>query len=129
MITKWFPVQKFLEWVEGQKHPSTPRDIFMNVFNYDRVRKILKARCQICGYVVTEDKIAVKEVLFNCKNSECECNKVMGSKVHQACDLCYWMYRALYMNIGLNNLNYFKKIDEAEKARSDEDSARKRRIT
>lgn len=128
MIKKWFPVEKFKEWVEGQKHPSTPRNVFMNVFNYDRVRKILKARCQICGFVVTEDPQAVKEVLYQCKKEDCECNRVMGSKAHHVCDLCYWMYRALYMNIGLNHMHYFKKIDEEEKAKYDEDAARKRRL-
>lgn len=113
-------------WIQGQKHPDTPRTIFMNVWEYDRVRRVLKSRCQVCGYVVSDDGRQVKEILLKCENTQCRCNKMYGAMLHQVCDLCYTMFHALYVNHELKNMNYFKNIDEKEKAERDDPERRKR---
>jgi hypothetical protein len=111
-------------WVPGLKHPETPRTVFVNVYEYDRIRRVLTARCKICGFVVSRDEKAIKELIFQCENKDCECWQPMGSKVHQVCDLCDAMWRTLYANYGLRNMKYFREIDEKEKM--DNDNARRR---
>jgi len=111
------------KWKQGEKHPETPKDAFANCWEYDRVRRLLSARCKICDYVVSKDDAAVKELIFVCDNSSCHCHDSLGSKAHQVCDLCYHMWRAIYANYTMKNSNYFRDIDE--KIKSDFD--RKRR--
>jgi hypothetical protein len=116
MIKKWVMTNAPL-WVQGQKHPSTPAVVFKNVYECDKLRRILKSRCNICEYVVSRDPEAVKELLYVCENKRC-CVSTLGPSLHQVCDLCYWMWRALYLNLGspfnpgLKDTRYFVKIDE-----------------
>lgn len=112
------------EWTPGSKHPDTPRQIFMNVWEWDRVRRILVARCRICNTVISTDEKAVKELIFTCDTIGCECKVSMGSRAHRVCSLCYDMFHALYMNYYLKGMNYFKELDEIDKKNDDE---RKRR--
>jgi hypothetical protein len=117
MITigqKWMSDLK--AWILGKKHPETPVTIYKNVYEYDRVRRILLARCTICDYVVSRDADAVRELAFVCHNKSCRCN-LGGSQSHQVCNLCYDMHHALYTNYLLTNINYFRNIDEIEKNR------------
>ena len=103
-------------WVSGQKHPDTPRTVFMNCYEYDRVRRILRGRCRSCGYVISEDEKAVKEIAFVCADVNCNCHKMYGPISHRVCSLCYDVFHSLYVNYKLKNVNYFKQIDEKEKA-------------
>lgn len=103
------------EWTPGEKHPDTPVVVFKNVYEYDRVRRILIARCKKCGQVVSTDEQAVKELVFDCKDSNCYCAKSpYATKVHRVCAVCYDMWHALYMNTGLKNMNYFKELNEKD---------------
>jgi hypothetical protein len=120
-------MRKLLTWIPGAKHPDTPSQIFINVYEYDDVRRVLKSRCQICDYVVSRDEKSVKELVFTCDNLGCECHKPMGSHAHQVCDVCHTMWRALYANYMMKNLNYFKDIDERTK-RDNEDPRRRDRL-
>jgi len=97
------------------KHPDTPRTVFMNVFEYDRVRRVLSGRCAVCGYVLSQDEKAVREIMFDCGQPKCTCRHYIGGRVHGICNLCYEMHHALYANVKLSNMNYFKEIDEKEK--------------
>lgn len=113
-------------WVQGQKHPDTPRTVFMNAWECDRLRRILKSRCALCGYVVSDDERLVKEILYKCEDPRCRCNKLYGAMSHRVCDLCYNMFHSLYVNYLMKNTNYFKDIDEKEKAERDDPERRKR---
>lgn len=93
-------------WIKGQKHPDTPRTIFMNVWECDRVRRALKSRCEFCEFVVSDDAQQAKEIVIKNDN-----NQFVS---HHVCDLCYNVFHALYMNYGLKNRNYFKDIHEEE---------------
>jgi hypothetical protein len=114
MIKKWVMTHP-PEWTPGVKHPMTPLRVFKNVYDCDKLRRILTARCNICNYVVSRDPIAVKEVLYKCDDIRC-CLVTPG--LHQVCEMCYWMWRALYMNLGsefnpgLKNPRYFKEGGE-----------------
>jgi hypothetical protein len=103
---KWMSVLK--SWVRFEKHPETPRQIFINVHEYDRVRRVLTARCKVCDYVVSRDPKAVREL----------------SMIGEVCNLCYDMYHALYVNYGLRNMNYFKEIDARERRDNDDKNRR-----
>jgi hypothetical protein len=113
-------------WVTGQKHPETPRTVFMNVYEYDRVRRALKGRCRICNYVISSDEKAVRELVFVCDDKSCSCHRMYGAISHRVCNLCYDMFHFLYNNQGLKNMNYFKQIDEKEKRDDDETKRRDR---
>lgn len=114
-------------WVQGEKHPDTPRDAYMNSCAYDRVRRILMARCRICDYVLSRDEKAVRELVFICDLPECNCKKMYGAISHPVCNLCYDMFHALYVNYGLKSMNYFKALDEKEK-KDNEDPRRRDRL-
>jgi hypothetical protein len=103
------------EWTPGIKHPETPRLPFMNCHEQDRVRKILPGRCSICGYVISRDEKAIREIFCSCGNPECACALAKSALSHAVCELCNDMYRALYVNYGLKNINYFKNLDEKQK--------------
>jgi hypothetical protein len=115
---------KVKSWVEGEKHPDTPLQIYKNLYNQDRVRRILPARCRTCGYVVQQSQLAVREILFTCDDKNCTCHIQMGSRSHQVCNLCYDMHHALYTNHGLKNMNYFREMDD--KAKKDYDDFKRR---
>lgn len=124
MITtgqKW--MSALIGWVPGLKHYLTPRTVFANCTEYDRVRRVLLARCKICDHTVSRDEKAVKELVFKCKDKNCECQKGYGTKAHQVCSLCYDMFHALYANYSMKNRNYFKELDDADK---DDPEKRKR---
>lgn len=104
-----------LAWTKNEKHPETPRLVYKNVWGYDQVRRVLKGRCAICGYVVSSDAKAVKEIAFKCGNSQCDCNRMYGATSHQVCSLCYDMFYSLYANYGMKDMNYFKNLDEKDK--------------
>jgi hypothetical protein len=108
MIKKWV-MTRFIEWAPGEKHPATPVKVFKNVHDCDKIRRVLLARCNICNYVVSRDPIAVKELLYKCDNKRC-C--LISPGLHQVCDVCYWMWRALYANLGLKDQRYFKEGGE-----------------
>jgi len=77
MITmgqRW--MSAIVSWVPGLKHYATPRTVFANCTEYDRVRKILSGRCKICGYAVSRDEKAVKELVFVCGDKSCDCKKM-----------------------------------------------------
>jgi hypothetical protein len=101
-------------WVSGEKHPDTPRTEYVNCYEYDRVRRILKGRCAICKFVVSRDEEAVREISLKCEDSTC-CTVYITTKPHQVCHLCYDMWHAVYMNPKMRNMNYFKEIEEKEK--------------
>jgi hypothetical protein len=111
-------------WIFGQKHPETPRQVFLNVHDHDRVRRVLLARCKICDYVVSRDAKAVRELVFTCSDQACQCRAPLGSRAHEVCLLCYDMYHALYVNYGMRSLNYFREIDD--RYRSDFEDFKKR---
>jgi hypothetical protein len=113
-------------WVPGEKHPDTPRDVFMNVHDYDRVRRILIPRCKNCDYVVSRDEKAVREIVFVCEDPKCACKRLYGAISHRVCYLCYDMFHSLYMNPLMKNMNYFKEIDEKEKKENDDPKRRDR---
>jgi hypothetical protein len=117
--------KRLLGWTRGEKHPETPRTIFRNVHDYDRVRRIIPARCAVCDYVVSQDAMAVREIIMKCNNSNC-CSSIIASKIHQVCNLCYDMHHALYLNPMMKNMNYFKNIDEKMKADYDQFKRRDR---
>jgi hypothetical protein len=125
MITMGQSWMRYIKaWIQGQKHPDTPRIVFVNVYEYDRVRKALPSRCTICDFVVSRDERAVRELVFICKDSQCDCKKMYGPISHKVCNLCYDMFHALYVNYGLKSMNYFKAIDE--KLKSDYDDFKRR---
>jgi hypothetical protein len=102
------------EWVPGLKHPMTPRTVFMNCYEIDKVRRVLMARCKICGHTVSKDEKAVKELMYRCdKSTFCGCGEF---KTHQVCSLCYDMFHALYANYLMKNRNYFKDMDDKRRA-------------
>jgi hypothetical protein len=113
-------------WVQGEKHPETPRDVFMNVHEYDRVRRVLLARCRNCDYVISRDERAVREIVFVCDDPKCACKRLYGAISHPVCFLCYDMFHALYRNLGMKDMNYFKAIDEKEKKENDDPKRRDR---
>jgi hypothetical protein len=113
------------EWIRGQKHPNTPRTIFINVYEYDLIRRVFPSRCKICDYVLSRDEKAIRELAFICSDSTCDCKKMYGPISHRVCYLCYDMFYALYVNHGMTNMNYFKTIDEKEKKDFDD---RRRRL-
>lgn len=113
-------------WIQREKHPDTPLIVFTNVCEYDRVRRVLFARCRICDHVISRDERAVREVVFICDDPHCECKKMYGAPSHRVCNLCYDMFHSLYVNYGLKNMNYFKAIDEKEKKEKDDPKKRDR---
>jgi hypothetical protein len=115
--------KRLLGWTRGEKHPDTHRLIFKNVYECDRVRRVLRARCTICDYVVSQDAMEVREIIMKCKNDSC-CPKIILSKPHQVCNLCYQMHHALYINPMMKDMNYFKSIDE--KMRADYENFKRR---
>ena len=104
------------EWTPGLKHPETNILVFKNCYEYDRVRRVLIARCKKCGQVVSTDEQAVKELVFPCSDPNCYCKKSLyATKVHRVCTVCYDMWHSLYMNAQLKNMNYWKELDEKDK--------------
>ncbi len=119
---------RFLKaWIQGQKHPDTPRTVFVNVYECDRLRRILSSRCRICDYVLSRDERAVRELVFICNEADCDCKNMYGAISHQVCNLCYDMFHALYINYGLKIANYFKNLDEKDK-KDREDPRRRDRL-
>jgi hypothetical protein len=113
-------------WIEGQKHPDTPRTAFLNCWQYDKVRRLLPARCRICNYVLSGDEKVVRELVFVCDDEKCACKRLYGAISHRVCFLCYDMWHSLYGNYGLKSMNYFKTIDEKEKAEQNDPKRRDR---
>ena len=116
MITmgqRW--MSAIVSWVPGLKHYATPRTVYANCVEYDRVRQILMARCRKCGQTVSRDEKAVKELVFKCGDTSCDCHKGYGTKAHQVCSVCYDMFHSLYANYSMKNRNYFKELDEKDK--------------
>jgi hypothetical protein len=113
-------------WTKGEKHPDTPRTIFVNVYECDRVRRVLIARCRICNFVISRDEKAVREIAFVCDDPGCDCKKMYGPISHRVCNCCYDMFHALYVNYGLKNMNYFRALDEKDKAERDDPKRRDR---
>jgi hypothetical protein len=109
------------EWIPGKKHPDTPRTEFMNCWEYDRVRKVIIARCKICNATISRDEKAAKELLFRCVDTACNCGQHI---THPVCCLCYDLFHALYANYGMKNRNYFKDMDD--KQRQDWNNYKKR---
>jgi hypothetical protein len=100
------------------KHPMTPRTVFMNCYEYDRVRKVIIARCKICNIQISRNVKDEKELFFRCTGTACNCGQMV---THPVCSLCYDMYHALYLNFstgynpGLKDRDYFKKIDDKQR--------------
>jgi hypothetical protein len=113
-------------WILGEKHPDTPRTVYMNCYEHDRIRRILPARCTVCDYVVSRNAEAVREINIYCADKTHSCH-IGGSKAHQVCDLCYEMHHALYVNYKLMNMNYFRDIDEKVKRDYDDFKRRDRK--
>lgn len=120
-------MRKLLTWNKGEKHPETPPIVFVNCHEYDRVRQILLARCRICDHVISRDENAMREIAFVCSDPKCDCKKLYGAISHRVCSLCYDMFHALYMNYKLKSMNYFKALDEKDRA-AREDPNRKDRL-
>jgi hypothetical protein len=113
------------EWKQGEKHSDTHKIIFKNVSEWDRLRRVLIARCKLCDAVVSKDEKSVKELVFDCKDPRCYCKvSKYTTKVHQVCSVCYDMWHALYHNDGMKNMNYFKELDEKEAANNGSDRRR-----
>lgn len=109
----WADIHK-LEWIPGIKHPLTPVRIFKNLWSYDQDRKKTKARCQICDHAISDDNRERHELIFACERGKCLCSEPFnfGLTAHTVCDVCDGMYRAIYINWGMKNRDYFKKLDE-----------------
>ena len=103
------------QWTPGTKHPETPRTLFMNCCDQDRVRRILLGRCSICDHVISQDEKAIKEIFILCGNPDCACALAKSALTHAVCSVCYDMFHSLYVNYSLKNINYFKNLDEKEK--------------
>ena len=121
-------MKKIRAWFKGEKHPDTPKTVFMNVWGCDLARRVLKGRCAVCDHVVSSDPNNVKELIFACDGIKCKCDPIVvtltGLKAHDVCDVCDAMFRSLYINWGLENKNYYKEWDEREKR--DRDDARRK---
>jgi hypothetical protein len=120
MITtgqRW--MRNIKSWVSGEKHPDTPRTQYVNCYEYDRVRRVLKGRCALCGFVTSRDEQAVREISVKCTDTSC-CTNYITSKPHQVCHLCYDAWHSIYMNPRLKNMNYFKELDEKAKKEKEE---------
>lgn len=115
-------------WTKGEKHPETPRTVFMNCYEYDKVRRILVARCKICDHVISRDEKAVREIVFVCDDPKCACKRMYGAISHRVCSVCYDMFHSLYMNPCMTNMNYFKELDEKEKKDKDDDTKKRDRM-
>jgi hypothetical protein len=115
MGQRW--MAKLLMWVSGNKHPETDAVVFKNVWEYDRIRKILKRRCTVCDYVLSSDEKNIREVPMYCEEPKCSCRSyTYGPTAHPVCMACYDIWQSLYGNDGLKNYNYFKYAHEAWKA-------------
>jgi len=113
-----------VSWIPGLKHPETPRTEYMNCHDLDRLRRVLIARCSICDYVVSRDEKAVRELIFTCKDTTCQCQKT-GAASHQVCNLCYDLFHALYANYLMKNRNYFREMDDRDRKDYDPDKRRR----
>lgn len=111
----WLDVNS-LKWIQGIKHPATPITVFRNVWSYDRDRKQTRARCSICDCAISDDEMKRHELVFVC-DGKCLCQRpyVMGINSHKVCDVCDSMYRAMYINYGMKNRNYFRNCDDEQK--------------
>lgn len=107
-----------MNFAQGQKHPDTHPTIFKNVWEWDRIRKLLKNRCDICDVVVSSDSKVYKELIYKCRDKSHECHKSVYSpgSAHQVCENCYDLWHALYGNKGLKNYNYYKELDDKDRA-------------
>jgi hypothetical protein len=89
----------------------------MNCYEYDRVRKVIPARCKICDIQISRNLKEERELFFRCVGTACGCGQMV---THPVCSLCYDMYHALYLNFpsqdspGLKDRDYFKKMDEKQ---------------
>jgi hypothetical protein len=117
-----------VSWIPGLKHPATPKIIYMNCYEYDRVRRAITGRCKICNFVVTRDEKAVRELVFKCGDTSCDCQRTGLSRPHPVCHLCYDMFHALYANYTMVNRNYFKELDDQDKANSGDNPEKRRRM-
>ena len=113
-----------VSWIPGLRHYATPRTVFANCTQIDKVRQVLTARCKQCGHTVSRDEKAVKELVFKCKDLSCDCHKGFGTKAHQVCSVCYDMFHSLYANYLMKNRNYFKDLDDRDK----EDPEKRKRM-
>lgn len=100
------------EWVPGLKHSMTPHTVFLNCYEYDLVRKVILARCKICNIQISRDEKAMKELMFRCVGTACNCGQFI---THPVCSLCYDMFHALYVNYLMKNRNYFKDMDDKQR--------------
>lgn len=110
----WKKPATILEWVPGLKHPETLAVVFKNVWGCDLKRRVLKSRCHECGFVVSDDDKAAKELVYTCRNPKCDCSRIGNSRSHHVCEACYDIFHSLYLNYTLKNRNYFREIDQAE---------------
>ncbi len=110
--------QKWLKnedgWDSGSKHPETHPVVFRNCWSQDLVRRVLSGRCHECGYVVSDDAKAVKELLYKCQDLDCACARIGMARTHRVCDACYNIFHSLYINYGMRNRNYFRDFDEKD---------------
>lgn len=102
MGKKWMAGMKV--FVRAEKHPDTDVTIWRNCFGADIIRdRLRKGRCECCDATISEDQIKQQEIWDH-----------RTQKTYHVCEVCAIMHRALYINHGLRNMNYFKNIDEAE---------------
>jgi hypothetical protein len=106
-----------LSFSSGTKHPVTPVGVFKNVWYHDKMQANALYKCDVCGYFVSDEETKRKELVFACDPGKCLCQKpyLAGLNLHKVCDLCNDMYRAVYVNYGMKNRNYFKDLDEDER--------------
>jgi hypothetical protein len=107
-----------MDWIRGLKHARTPPAVFKNAKQWDLLRAINKRRCQICDATISSNQFEIKEIMFECSENRCSCSKPYPSLInlHEVCEVCDAMYRALYVNYGMKNQNYFKNLDNEDKA-------------
>ncbi|VVB50908.1 Uncharacterised protein [uncultured archaeon] len=123
-------MNKLKVWLRSSKHSDTPRDVFINVTGYDRVRTVLIGRCRVCDYVISSDPEKVREIVYDCGNVRCcvPTGYRSPANAHAVCNLCYDMFHALYVNYKMTNMNYFKELDEREKRDKGDDPKRRDRM-
>lgn len=117
-------------FAQGTKHPETHPTIFKNVWEWDRLRKILKGRCAKCNATVSSDSKSYKELVYRCGKKDCECMRSVYTPgaAHQVCETCYDMWHSLYGNKFLENYNYFKNLDERDANEGGGEAERRKRM-
>src|SRR6266851_3162311 len=117
-----------MEWTPVSKHPATNPIILKNVCGMDLVQKVLKGRCANCNHVISDDEKQVRELLMKCWKADCGCSRVLSAIMHSVCNLCYDMWHALYHNYSMKDMGYFKKLDEVDQKRRDDDQQGRKRM-